>query len=105
MALERAKKAVRSDPGGQQLSRKTRAKAGLFTRCLSPARICAHGRLAEGMRFELTVRFDTVRRFSKPLPSATRPPLRRERTTYPGNPGHSVCPTVFKETPPPGQTR
>ena len=36
-------------------------------------------KLAEGMRFELTVRLDTVRRFSKPLPSATRPPLRRGR--------------------------
>jgi hypothetical protein len=35
--------------------------------------------LAEGMRFELTVRIDSVRRFSKPLPSATRPPLRREK--------------------------
>ena len=35
--------------------------------------------LAEGMRFELTVRLDAVRRFSKPLPSATRPPLRRGR--------------------------
>jgi len=38
-----------------------------------------HRKLAEGMRFELTVRLDTVRRFSKPLPSATRPPLRRGR--------------------------
>src|ERR1700688_2687494 len=61
--------------------------------------------MAEGMRFELTVRVDPVRRFSKPLPSATRPPLRRERRTYPGYPGHSVCPTMFRETPPPGQTR
>ena len=36
------------------------------------------------MRFELTVRIDSVRRFSKPLPSATRPPLRRERKPNPG---------------------
>ena len=35
------------------------------------------GALAEGMRFELTVRLDAVQRFSKPPPSATRPPLRR----------------------------
>ena len=35
------------------------------------------GELAEGMRFELTVRVDPVQRFSKPPPSATRPPLRR----------------------------
>ncbi len=34
-------------------------------------------KLAEGMRFELTIRLDAVWRFSKPLPSATRPPLRR----------------------------
>ena len=38
------------------------------------------GGLAEGMRFELTVGLDTLQRFSKPPPSATRPPLRRERT-------------------------
>src|SRR3984885_2104630 len=31
------------------------------------------------VRFELTVRVDPVQRFSKPPPSATRPPLRRER--------------------------
>jgi hypothetical protein len=37
--------------------------------------------LAEGMRFELTVRLDAVQRFSKPPPSATRPPLRREKQT------------------------
>jgi hypothetical protein len=37
--------------------------------------------LAEGMRFELTVRVDPVQRFSKPPPSATRPPLRREKQT------------------------
>lgn len=32
--------------------------------------------LAEGMGFEPTVRLKTVQRFSKPPPSATRPPLR-----------------------------
>ena len=31
--------------------------------------------LAEGMGFEPTVRLDSVQRFSKPPPSATRPPL------------------------------
>src|SRR5208337_938547 len=34
-------------------------------------------KLAEGMRFELTVGVDPLQRFSKPPPSATRPPLRR----------------------------
>ncbi len=32
-------------------------------------------KLAEGMGFEPTVRLDTVQRFSKPPPSASRPPL------------------------------
>src|SRR4051812_48030643 len=45
--------------------------------------------LAEGMRFELTIRLDAVWRFSKPLPSATRPPLRRDRKA------HSVCGSVL----------
>ncbi len=36
--------------------------------------------LAEGMRFELTVHLYSVQRFSKPPPSATRPPLRRDAT-------------------------
>ncbi len=38
--------------------------------------------LAEGMRFELTVGLDTLRRFSKPMPSATRPPLRTGSDTH-----------------------
>ena len=41
--------------------------------------------LAEGMRFELTVGLDTLQRFSKQPPSATRPPLRREGSS-PGPP-------------------
>ncbi len=43
---------------------------------------CKEARLAEGMGFEPTVRLYTVQRFSKPPPSATRPPLRR-RTFLP----------------------
>src|SRR3984885_1850050 len=44
--------------------------------------------LAEGMRFELTVRLYTVQRFSKPPPSATRPPLRPEYPRTDPEAGH-----------------
>ena len=37
------------------------------------------------MRFELTVRVDPVQRFSKPPPSATRPPLRRGNIPKPSD--------------------
>ena len=62
------------------------------------------GDLAEGMRFELTVRIDSVRRLSKPLPSATRPPLRREKSP-PGRARTQRLPVLFRETPARGQTR
>jgi hypothetical protein len=38
--------------------------------------------LEEGKGFEPSVRLDTVQRFSKPPPSATRPPLRRREGLY-----------------------
>jgi hypothetical protein len=54
--------------------------------------------MAEGMRFELTVGLDTLQRFSKPPPSATRPPLRlhallRGRAT-PVKPRHHPFPSA-----------
>lgn len=50
------------------------------------------GNLAEGMGFEPTVEVDPLQQFSKLPPSATRPPLRRERQ-------HGIC--TYAYTPPP----
>jgi hypothetical protein len=86
LGSERPKTAIRFDPGGQQLSRQTRANPGVFAGRHRPKRAYYEEELAEGMRFELTVRIDSVRRFSKPLPSATRPPLRREKSQTRANP-------------------
>jgi hypothetical protein len=54
--------------------------------------------LAEGMRFELTVEVDPLQRFSKPPPSATRPPLHRGQISgtvrRSEQPGHGACTTL-----------
>ena len=63
--------------------------------------------LAEGMRFELTVGVNPLQRFSKPPPSATRPPLRRgsyPRTILAARPGHGVCEDIVGEASPQRQT-
>lgn len=47
------------------------------------------GKLAEGMGFEPTVGVDPLQRFSKPSPSAARPPLLKRTKVFPQKEGES----------------